>query len=128
MQRRTAGEPAVTPRRGDVVLVRFPFASGAGGKLRPALVVQNDRDNQRLANVVLAAITTRTHHSGEPTQRLIDPQAPEGANTGLRHVSVVSCENLATVEKQLIVKRLGGLSPSLMNEVDECLKAALGLV
>ena len=35
--------------RGDVVLVFYPFASGAGGKRRPGLVVQNDADNSRMA-------------------------------------------------------------------------------
>jgi mRNA-degrading endonuclease toxin of MazEF toxin-antitoxin module len=28
--------------RGDVILVRFPHPSGAGGKKRPAVVVQSD--------------------------------------------------------------------------------------
>ena len=47
-------------KRGDVVLVDWPFAGGAGAKLRPALVVQNDRDNQRLTNTILAMITSVT--------------------------------------------------------------------
>ena len=40
-------------RRGDVVLVDYPFTTG-GGKVRPALVVQNDRDNGRLMNTIIA--------------------------------------------------------------------------
>ena len=43
-------------RRGDVILVDFPFPSGAGSKLRPALIVQNNRDNARLLNII-AGIT-----------------------------------------------------------------------
>jgi mRNA interferase MazF len=117
----------MTFRRGDIVLVRFPFSSGASGKLRPALVVQNDRNNRRLANVILAAITTRTHHSGEPTQLLVDPASTEGLSTGLKHISCVSCENLATVEQRLIVRRLGHFSATLMRQVDECLTASLGI-
>jgi hypothetical protein len=31
-------------RRGDVVLVLYPFASSRGASRRPALVVQNNRD------------------------------------------------------------------------------------
>ena len=52
---------------GDVVLVAFPFASGIGSKRRPALVVQSDHNNRRMANTVLAAITTTTHRSHEST-------------------------------------------------------------
>ena len=33
--------------RGNVVLVDYPFTTG-GAKVRPALVVQNDRDNARM--------------------------------------------------------------------------------
>jgi mRNA interferase MazF len=95
--------------------------------LRPALVVQNDRDNHRLSNVIVAAITTRTHHSGEPTQLLIDPSSAEGQGSGLNRASVVSCENLATIEKRLVRKRLGTLPQVAMSEIDNCLKAALHL-
>ena len=47
-------QPAAAKRvqRGDVVLVAFPFAAGGAAKLRPALIVQNDGDNQRLANTM----------------------------------------------------------------------------
>jgi mRNA-degrading endonuclease toxin of MazEF toxin-antitoxin module len=45
-------------RRSDVVLVLYPFASGRGGSRRPALIVQNDPDNARLHNTIVAQITT----------------------------------------------------------------------
>ena len=35
-------------QRGDIVLLDYPYLSGGGEKMRPALVVQNDRDNRRL--------------------------------------------------------------------------------
>ncbi len=46
-------------RRGDVVLIDYPFSRGGGAKVRPALVVQNDRDNSRLENTIVAQITSR---------------------------------------------------------------------
>jgi hypothetical protein len=33
----------VKVKRGDVVLLSMPFAQGGGSKIRPAVVVQNDR-------------------------------------------------------------------------------------
>jgi len=54
-------------KRGDIVIVDWPFASGLGRKPRPALVVQNDRDNSRLLNTVLAMITTVSKRAFEPT-------------------------------------------------------------
>jgi len=47
-------------QRGDTILVNYPFASGTGGKVRPALVVQCDRNNGRLDNTIIAQITSRT--------------------------------------------------------------------
>jgi mRNA-degrading endonuclease toxin of MazEF toxin-antitoxin module len=43
--------------RSNVVLVDFPFPKGAGGKIRPALIIQNDLVNARLLNTIVAQIT-----------------------------------------------------------------------
>jgi mRNA interferase MazF len=114
-------------RRGDVVLVQYPFSSGTGSKLRPALVVQPDRNNQRLTSVILAPVTTTAHRSGEPTQFLIDKNSAERRAAGLRHTSVVTCENLSTVAQFLVKRRLGRMPNAAMQAIDDCLKAALGL-
>jgi mRNA interferase MazF len=114
-------------RRGDVVLVDFPFSSGSGGKLRPALVVQNDKDNARLLNTIVAMITTHTGHAGEPTQLLVDVSTPEGRVSGLHHQSVVKCSMLFTLEQRLVNQRIGGLPVSLMARIDDCLKTAVGV-
>lgn len=65
-------------QRGEVVLVDFPYAGGAGSKVRPALVIQNDRDNARLVNTIVAQITGTTHRALEATQVRIDLNTPEG--------------------------------------------------
>jgi mRNA interferase MazF len=117
----------MTLHRGDVVLCRYPFSSGAGAKVRPAVVVQNDRNNQRLTNVIVAAITTTTHRSGEPTQLFIDPNTADGKPTGLLRPSVVTCENLATIEQSLVLRIIGQLPATLMQQVNDCLKASLDL-
>ncbi len=78
--------------RGDIVTVLFPFSSGTGAKHRPALVVQNDVNNRRMTNVIVAAITTTKHRSGQPTQLLVEFASPVGKQSGLAHDSVVTCE------------------------------------
>ena len=114
-------------RRGDVVLVQYPFASGAGSSRRPALIVQNDRDNERLHNTIVAQITTNLRRAGDPSHLLIDPDAPEGDASGLLHESVVSCINLATVHQDRIQRVIGHLPVSATGCLDGCLKAVLGL-
>lgn len=115
----------MTMKRGDVVLVHYPFASGVGSKLRPALVVQCDRNNRRLTNVILAAVTSTTHRSGEPTQLLIEVGTPAGQQSGLVKDSVVTCENLVTVDRTRVTRSIGSLPDDVMAQVNECLKASL---
>ena len=85
------------------------------------------RDNHRLTNTVVAMITSRTKRANEPTQLFIDIATAEGRQTGLLMNSVVNCINVFTLEKIKVLRTLGRLSPSIVAQVDACLKAALGL-
>ena len=114
-------------RRGDVVLVLYPFPSGRGASRRPALIVQNNRDNRRLDNTIIAQITTTMLHVNDPTHLLIPWGTPEGQQAGVLHDSVVSCNNLASVHEDRIHRVIGHLPEAIMHRIDECLKAALGL-
>jgi mRNA-degrading endonuclease toxin of MazEF toxin-antitoxin module len=113
-------------QRGDIVIVAFPYVTGGAGKNRPALIVQCDRDNQRLSNTIVAMITGNTRFAGtEPTQLLIDPSTVEGQSSGLSYPSAVKCGNLYTVDQRDILATIGRLPASLMTLIDVCLKAAL---
>jgi mRNA interferase MazF len=114
-------------QRADVVLVDFPFFSGTGSKVRPALVIQNNRDNTRLTNTIVAQITGTTQRALEPTQVRIEVATPEGQQSGLKFDSVVNCVNLVTLDKNKILRKLGDLPDALMQKVDNALKAALEL-
>ena len=117
-------------KRGEVVIVDWPLFRPAGprvAKPRPALVVQNDKDNGRLTNTILPMITTVTRRSMEPTQLLIDIATPDGKNTGLRQDSVINCANLLTLEQTRVLHMIGSLSASLVQQVNASLKVALEL-
>jgi len=45
----------------------------------------------------------------------------------LRQDSVVNCVNLLTLDKEKILRKLGSLPDSLMQKINNCLKAALEL-
>jgi mRNA interferase MazF len=115
-------------QRGDVVLLDYPYASGGRAKVRPALVVQNDRDNQRLVNTIVVQITGMTRRALEPTQLLVAVSTPDGQLSGLRQDSVINCVNILTLEKGKILRRLGTLSKPLLQQVNTCLLAALRLL
>ncbi|PZO38674.1 MAG: PemK family transcriptional regulator [Pseudanabaena frigida] len=114
-------------QRGDVVLVDYPYTSGNETKVRPVLVIQNDLDNQRLKNTIVAQITSKTQRSLEPTQLLIEIATQEGQESGLRQDSVVNNVNLLTLNKEKILRKLGQLPDAVMQNVNNCLKTALEL-
>jgi mRNA-degrading endonuclease toxin of MazEF toxin-antitoxin module len=111
-------------RRGDVVLAEYPHSAG-GSSLRPVLVIQSDAYNAKLDNTVVAQITSVLKHSGDQTNCLIEASSSEGRKAGLLRTSVVSCINLNTVHTKRIKRKIGELSPDLMRQISECLKAAL---
>ena len=113
--------------RGDVVLADFPFQDMSGSKVRPAIVVQNDSENQVSPNTILAMVTGNLRGSNHPAAVPIDPFGGEGHGSGLRGPSVIKCGNLATVRKHTVLQVIGRLSDEAMRKVDSGLVAALGL-
>jgi mRNA interferase MazF len=114
--------------RGQIVLLDFPFSGGSGSKVRPALVVQNDRDNARLRNTIVAMISSRVDRGRLPaTQVLIELNTPEGQQTGLRVDSVVKCANLFTIEQSRILRVLGICGPNLSDRIAAALRAVFDL-
>jgi mRNA interferase MazF len=112
-------------RRGDIVLVQLPFTDIPGNKVRPALVIQNDHDNQRLRKTVVAVITSNLRRLNDPSHLLINPAHPDGASSGLSAPSLVSCNNLSTVEQAHVVRTMGHRSVILLARLDGCLRSAL---
>ena len=115
-------------RRGDVVILDYPFSDGSGTKVRPALIVQSDHRNGILTNTIVVLITKNLQRvRSDPNQLLIDITTPEGGQSGLRADSAVTCGNLFTVHERHIIKKVGTLPVVLMRMVDACLKLALDL-
>jgi mRNA-degrading endonuclease toxin of MazEF toxin-antitoxin module len=113
--------------RGDIVIAPFPFQDQPGEKLRPALIVQHDRENRRLQNTILVMITGNLKDAGQPTTYLIDPSQPNGTGSGLAGRSLVKCHNLVTIRQQRIIQVIGSLSDKVMQAINDCLRATFDL-
>jgi|SRR5581483_10017056 len=115
-------------KRGDIVLLDYPFSEAGGSKIRPALVVQTDVRNARLTETIVALVTTNLSHIGhDVTQFLIDIRTPDGRASGLRRDSAVRCGKLYTVHESHVQMKIGSLSMALMAKANDCLRAALEL-
>jgi len=114
----------VVPRRGDVFLVSLDPTVGAEiKKTRPAVVIQNDPANRRSPITIVAAITSQFEMPLYPTEVLV--RAPEG---GLTVDSVVLLNQIRSVDRDRLVRRLGALGRERMRELDTALLVSLGLV
>src|SRR4051794_14666623 len=105
-------------KRGEVVLVDFPFTTGSGSKKRPALVVQCDRNNVRLQDTIVAIITSNLAASHQPTQYVIDPTHSDWAASGLKLPSVVKCEHIFTFQQKRVLRSIGQLSTATMAQIN----------
>jgi len=115
---------AASPRRGEVYLVNFDPTLGAEiRKTRPALILQNDIANRHSPITTVAAITSQFDEPLYPTEVLI--RAREG---GLQTDSVALLNQIRSMDRQRLVRRLGRLSPATMERVDRALMISLGLV
>jgi mRNA interferase MazF len=80
-----------------------------------------------LTNTIIVQITGTTRRALEPTQLLIELGSHDGQQSGLRQDSVVNCVNLLTLDKSKVLRTIGSLSATLMQKVNDCLRAALDL-
>jgi hypothetical protein len=90
-------------------------------------VVQADSYARVVRTLVVAEITTNLALAGDPACLFIDVATSEGQATGLIGNSVASSLALATVYADAVAQTLGSLSPKMVQQLDGCLKVALGL-
>jgi len=112
------------PKRGEIYLVNFdPTVGSEIQKTRPALILQNDISNQHSPITIVAALTSQFDIELYPTEVLINP--PEG---GLSYASVVLLNQIRSIDRKRLVKRLGIISEELMNSVNNAIQISLGLI
>jgi mRNA-degrading endonuclease toxin of MazEF toxin-antitoxin module len=75
----------------------------------------------------LPPLPVNTSRVLEATQLFIDVATPDGTASGLLHNSAVRCERLHSIPQADVRRVIGKLSGALMQQVNDCLKAALGL-
>jgi len=108
---------ATTYREGQVVVV--------GAKPRPALIISTDEFHQGLPDVMACPISSQPRYYRRPGQG--DCPVREWQAVGLRHPSTVRVSMLLSVDKRIIRRALGRLSPQDLAGVEVVLRQALNL-
>jgi mRNA interferase MazF len=114
-------------KRGSVVLIRYPFTDLSGAKVRPALVLTPDDLLPRLEDVLCLFISSAMPEELLPTDFMLEPGHASFLKTGLKRRSVFRMHKLALLHKDLVLRVLGEGDQSLIHEVNQRLRLALGL-
>ena len=113
----------VTITRGDVVLCDLnPVIGTEQAGVRPAVVLQIDRANAASPHTIIAPFTTKIRRALLPSHVLVSTNVG-----GLSQDSVVLCEQIRVIDKRRIVKVLGHLDDSYMQQIAKSLSSVLGL-
>lgn len=113
----------VFPKRGEVYYVNFDPTIGVEiKKTRPALIIQNDVGNIHSQATIVAAITSA---SREIFPYEVFLKAGEG---GLQKDSIVLLNQIRTIDKKRLGKRIGILSSEAMEKIDNAVKISIGLI
>lgn len=87
-------------KKGDIVLIPFPFSDLSGTKNRPAVVLIETDDD-----VTVAFITTQIKWDSG-----LDVLLHPSELNGLKKISLIRLNKLATIDKELVIGRLGSLN------------------
>jgi len=88
------------------------------------LVIQNDLGNRYSSITIVAAITSRIAAKPYPVEVVVEPSSA----SGLLVRSSIRLDQIRSVDKSRLVKRLGRLDAATMVLVDQALKISVGLV
>jgi len=106
---------------GDVVLVPFPFTDLTASKKRPAVVVSSATYNRKYPDLIIMAVTSQK----KPSDVFGEVTIIQWKKAGLLKPSVVK-PVVATIEKELVLKKLGRLVEEERRALLETLQKILG--
>ena len=109
-------------RRGDVVLVTFPYTDLTSAKTRPAVIVSSDTYHKQQPDIVLCALTTNLLAATDTLDYILKDWTAANLRFPTAFKPVI-----VTLEPALIAHHIGRLSTHDFEEIETRLRAALKL-
>jgi len=104
--------------KGEIVLIPFPFTDLTGNKNRPAVILSVSEDD-----VLVSFITTQIKWKTE-----YDISVKPTILNGLKKPSLIRLSKLATIDKELVIGRLGVLDDQYIALLNKNLIRLLKLI
>jgi mRNA interferase MazF len=110
-------------KRGEIMLVDLePVKGSEQGGVRPCLIIQNDNGNRYSPLTIVAPLTSKEFSKQFPTNVFVSKK-----DSGLNRDSTILLNQIKTIDKSRVVKRICSLDMFLMSQVDMAIKISLGL-
>jgi len=110
-------------KRGDILIANLePVVGSEQGQIRPVLVLQNNVGNLTSLTTIIAPITPKKFIKEYPTNVEIF-----GEDSGLDNISTVLLNQIKTIDKERVTKKIGFLGSSFMKKVDCAIRVSLDL-
>jgi len=113
-------------RKGDIVLIKYPFTDLSSTKVRPAIVVSSDEFTNHGEDAIFVCISSQTRNL-LPTDLILSPSDPEFRNTGLKKASSIKIGKIICLSKSLASRLLGEAGSSTMLKIRQKLINVLDL-
>lgn len=110
-------------KRGDILLANLePIKGSEQGGIRPVLIIQNNISNKHSPVTIIAAITSKLFDKEYPTNVFVSR-----ADSRLDKDSTILLNQIRTIDKSRITRKIGALATEIMGKVDLAIKISLGL-
>lgn len=111
-------------KRGEIRLCDLGESYGSiQGGVRPVLIVQNDKGNKYSPTALICPITSKTKYKSKLPTHMVLPKS-----IGLKQTSLLLTEQIITINKFSIGRKITTLSPRLMEVADKRIQISLSLL
>lgn len=114
----------VDVKKGDIFIANLePVKGSEQGGIRPVLIIQNDISNKHSPVTIVASLTSKKFIKEFPTNVFLSKE-----DSKLEKESTVLLNQIRTIDKTRLIRKINSLDIQLMKEVDLAIKISLGLI
>jgi mRNA interferase MazF len=111
-------------RKGDIILVPFPFTDLSEQKVRPAIILS---DANKREDVVVAFISSNKSNRQYFYDIPFKSSHSQFKKTGLKVDSIIKVDKIATLDKKIVLGKLGVIPVDIQTVINNKLKRLFAL-
>lgn len=105
----------------DLLLIPFPFSDQSGKKVRPVIVVSNNKFNEVSDDLIVVGVTSNVFKDNYSI-KFDNADLEEGK---LLEECCIKVENILKIDKQLIIKKIGKIKKEKFKNIISILNSIL---